>query len=141
MAHVLSFANQTGLCYVKKSKIETRIMQMQTEESEDGITIITLIGKLDIAGTQEIDVRFTALTATRKGLVIVDLSQVSFLASIGIRTLVSSAKALARHGGKAVLLKPQPAVENVLKTSGIDAILPIFHDLETAQRTFGDPGV
>ncbi len=115
-------------------------MEIQIEELGEGTARVNLAGRMDIAGMEEIDVRFTALAAARRGLVIVDLSQVSFLASIGIRTLVSTAKALARHGGRMVLLTPQPVVENVLKTSGIDTVLPIFFDLDTARKTFQSPG-
>src|SRR5438105_2738881 len=54
---------------------------------------IRMSGKMDAIGTQQIDLKFTALTATAKTAVLVDLSKVALLASIGIRTLVSKAQA------------------------------------------------
>lgn len=115
-------------------------MEMRHEKLEDGMMRVSLSGKLDIVGTQDIDVRFTGLTASKGGFFIVDLSEVTFLASIGIRTLVTSAKALARRGGKMVLLKPQPIVENVLKVSGIDTFLPIFFDFDAAREALKGSG-
>jgi anti-anti-sigma factor len=115
-------------------------MEMQSEQLENGLTTITLAGKMDIVGTQDIDVRFTGLTASKGGFFIVDLSGVTFLASIGIRTFITSAKALTRRGGKMVLLNPQPMVENVLKVSWIDTILPIFFDLDAARIALKSSG-
>jgi len=53
-------------------------------ELEDGIKKITLQGRMDIDGTQKIDMKFTAVTASESANVIVDLSGVEFISSIGI---------------------------------------------------------
>jgi anti-sigma B factor antagonist len=111
---------------------EVYTMELTSEELPDGILKIALAGRMDSAGTQAIDLRFTALTATRPAPIIVDLAQVSFLASIGIRTLVSNAKAVERRGGRMVLAGPQPLAEQVLKAAGIDAIIPIYPDVGSA---------
>ena len=107
-------------------------MELETERLDDGIEKLTLAGRMDGAGVEHIGLRFTALTATRKALILVDLSRVSFLASIGIRTLVINAKALRQRGGFMALLKPQPLVAEVLKTAGIEMVIPTFDDLGLA---------
>lgn len=109
-------------------------MELQSRELESGILSISLSGRLDTLGAQEIDMRFTVLSATRKAPVLVDLSQVTFLASIGIRTLVTNAKAQRNRGGSMVLYQPSNVVEEVLKSAGIDTIIPIAHDMEGARR-------
>ena len=75
-------------------------MQLESELLDEYIMKISLDGRLDIEGTQAIDMKFTALTATQKAAILVDMSKVSFLASIGMRTLLSCAKAAAARGGK-----------------------------------------
>jgi anti-sigma B factor antagonist len=102
-------------------------MELATEEIEGGITRIVLDGRLDIAGAGAIDLRFNTLAGSRRA-VVVDLSRVSFLASMGIRLLLTGAKAANSKGGKMVLLGPDPAVEKVLKTAGIDTLISIHHD-------------
>ena len=109
-------------------------MELQISELDSGILGISLSGRMDSAGAQEIDLRFTALTVTRKLPVLVDLSAVTFLASIGIRTLVTSAKAQKRRGGGFVLYRPSVPVQEVLVSAGIDAIIPIAHDMEGARK-------
>ena len=59
-------------------------------------------------------------------------SAVTFVASIGIRTLLTGAKAVHSRGGKLVLLNPSSAVEKVLRVTGVDTLMPIFHDADAA---------
>ncbi len=111
-------------------------MQIESHEVEPGMLGVKLSGRLDAGGVQQIDLKFTALTATKKQYVLVDMSDVSFLASLGIRTLVSSARAQRSRGGGMVLFKPVAAVEEVLKVTGIDKIVPIAHDMDAARGMF-----
>src|SRR5436305_1130268 len=60
---------------------------MEVEELSGGVTKVRLKGRLDIAGAAEIDLRFNALAGAQRA-VIVDLSMVDFLASMGLRTLI-----------------------------------------------------
>ena len=76
------------------------------------------------------------LAGGKKG-VVVDLSEVTFLASIGIRHLVSATKALARKGGKLVLVNPTDAVKEVLVTSGVTDLMPIVATDSAAYELIG----
>jgi anti-anti-sigma factor len=51
---------------------------------------------------------------------------VSFLTSYGIRVLLIGAKIVDSNNGKIVLSCPDPSVAKVLKTAGIDQVIPIF---------------
>jgi anti-anti-sigma factor len=106
-------------------------MNMQFAELAHGVVRIILQGRLDIAGAAKIDLQFSAVAGSRNG-VIVDMSEVTFLASIGIRTLVLGSKAIRRRGGNLVLLSPLPDVEKVLELTGVTDLLPIMHDEATA---------
>ena len=70
--------------------------------------------------------------AGSKKAVLVDLQQVSFLGSMGLRALVAPARAIKSRGGKIVLFGPNEMVEKVLKTSGMDTLAPIHHELQSA---------
>jgi hypothetical protein len=58
-------------------------MKMQVEPVASGMVKVVLEGRLDITGAGVIDLQFNAIAGSHRG-VIVDLSRVSFLASIGI---------------------------------------------------------
>jgi anti-anti-sigma factor len=114
-------------------------MDVQVQHLDGGIERINLAGRLDSASIKDIDLRLSALTAESKASILVDLSQVSFLASIGIRTLLTTARLLRQRGGKMALLNPQSLVEEVLKVTGIESIIPIFHDLDAASAALKAP--
>lgn len=106
-------------------------MEMTVGTIDDGITKVDLAGRLDILAAQEIDLRFNVIVGSHRK-VIVDLEQVPFLASMGIRTLLMGAKTMRSKGGRMALLKPPLDVEKVLIASGTDTVIPILHDLQSA---------
>lgn len=108
-------------------------MNIQYSEMDNGIHLIRLSGTLDIIGTGEIETKFAAFCSGNNNRVIVDLSEVDFLASIGIRLLTLTAKSLTSRGGKMVLLNPNPDVQDVLEITGIPAIIPVYSNLESAE--------
>ncbi len=115
-------------------------MKMTHERTDGDITLIRLAGRLDREGSEAIDHDFTAHAASHQAWVVVDLSAVTFLASVGMRTLISAAKAQTRLGGRLVLLAPAPKVRDTLTTAGIHVIIPVFDDLEAATRSLRGNG-
>ena len=108
-------------------------MDLQYSELSNNIRLIKLNGRLDITGTSEIETKFAAYCDGEKVRVAVDLSEVNFLASIGIRLLTLTAKSVASRGGRMVLINPTMDVANVLEITGISAIIPIYSHFESAE--------
>ncbi len=98
-------------------------MQMTVEDISQGTVIVVLTGALDAAGAAAVEERLAGLADTATRLV-VDLSGVGFMASIGMRSLLATAKALQRRAGRLVLLAPQPMVAEALRTAGISTLIP-----------------
>jgi anti-anti-sigma factor len=111
-------------------------MDLEVADLENGITKVTLSGRFDVEGALKIDGEFNAIAEQKKKL-LVDLSSVTFIASLGIRTLITGAKATANNGGKMVLLDPQPNVEKVLRTSRVDTVIPITYGSTAIDSVFG----
>jgi len=109
-------------------------MTLTTESMDGDITRVLLDGRLDIEGAAAIDLRMNVLSGSAKFLLI-DLRNVSFLGSMGLRSIVVPAQAVRRRGGKVALFAPVPLVEEVIKASNIDQVIPVFHELETAVAT------
>jgi anti-sigma B factor antagonist len=107
-------------------------MQIEAENLDGGILKLILAGRMDVQGATEIDVKF-ASSASRQRSVIVDMSAVDFLASIGIRTLLLTAKAMSQRGGKMVLFNPDTNVTQILEMAGIDTLIPIVRSLDEAR--------
>lgn len=111
-------------------------MEMKLDELKGGITRIKLAGRMDLEASAEIDAAFLASALGAKS-VLVDISGVTFLGSMGIRSFVSAAKAVRNQGGKMILFRPEPAVCTVLKTSAMDTLIPVYYDLKLARRALG----
>jgi anti-sigma B factor antagonist len=108
-------------------------MRLETDEPDGGILKVTLSGRMDIAGVDAIAVPFAAVAATDNRRVILDLTGVDFLASIGIRAILQNARAHKMRGGGMVLLAPPPLVDEVLRAAGVSNVVPIVSDLEAAR--------
>jgi anti-sigma B factor antagonist len=106
-------------------------MTISTESMGGEVTRVILDGRLDIQGSAAIDLKMNVLAGSSKFLLL-DLTNVSFLGSMGLRSIVLPAQTVKRRGGKMALLNPTPMVEEVLKASNIDEIIPIYHDLDAA---------
>ncbi|MEW6030520.1 MAG: STAS domain-containing protein [Chloroflexota bacterium] len=108
-------------------------MDLHYSELGNGIRQIKLIGKLDVIGAGEIETSFAGYCSGDGVRVVVDLSEVDFLASIGIRLLTLTAKSVASRGGRMALLRPIPEVGHVLELAGIPAIIPVYSHIESAE--------
>jgi anti-sigma B factor antagonist len=108
-------------------------MKLQFNELEAGVRLIKLIGALDLSGRYSIEIEFVRQCAGEAVHVVVDLSEVDYISSIGVHMLITSASSVVRRGGKLALLSPQPGVLQVLELTGVLQLIPIFSDLDSAK--------
>jgi anti-anti-sigma factor len=97
-------------------------MELKVESLEGNVRCVKLTGRLDLKGAQEIETHFTSQVGGSKQSVVVDMSGVEFIASIGIRLLMSNIKALRVANAKIVFLQPRKLVEEILRLAGLDTL-------------------
>ena len=114
-------------------------MEISVQQLEHGVKKISLSGRMDIDGTDKIDLRLSAEAAVEKAYVVLDLSALEFMASVGIGAVVRTAKALRLRGGNMVIAAAKPVVALVLRKTGIDAIIPMLPDLPSALHAVFEP--
>lgn len=102
-------------------------MEMKQEEIDGGIIKVTLNGSLDIAGAGVVDMPFNILSG-KHNKIIVDFTGVDFLASIGIRVLVKTAKSVTVRGGRLAIFSASDAAKKVLSATGADTIVFVVDD-------------
>lgn len=104
-------------------------------DENDNLRRITITGRLDVQGTEDIAGQFATLTSSSERRIVVDLTAVKFLASLGIRSIIANAKAVQQRGGKMVLVVgDNVAVVRTLEATGVDALIPMFADSAEATR-------
>ena len=108
-------------------------MEMTVNELNNGITLIALQGTLDIMGVNQVETKFAGYCSGENARILVDMSGVDYMASIGIRLLVTNAKSLRSRNGKMALLSPTTDVFNVLEMTDIPAIIPVYSNFESAE--------
>ena len=107
-------------------------MQMQLGDTVEGVMHIALIGRLDTPGVDRIETQLTAHLVPRGARAMLDLSQVTFIGSGGIRMFITIARALGRKGGKLVLYGAQPLVAQVFPPTSQNEIVPARPDATAA---------
>jgi anti-anti-sigma factor len=109
-------------------------MTIDFDDTKEPLRRITITGRLDIPGTDAIATKFAALAASMERRIILDLTGVDFLASIGIRAIISNAKAQQQRGGKLVLLVSRDSsVQKTLEITGIPDLIPMLTDAAEAE--------
>ena len=99
-------------------------MQIDKTDLGNSITRVKLAGRLDLNGSAMVEIPLSLAAKNCRSLV-VDMSEVSYVASLGVRHLVMAAKTLGRGGGKLVLFAATGPVSEVLETMGITDIIPL----------------
>ena len=107
-------------------------MQLQLKDAGHGILNVLLVGRLDTPGVDRIETQLTAHLVPRGARAMIDLSQVTFIGSGGIRMFITIARTLGRKGGKLVLYGAQPLVAQVLETTSLNEIVPVRSDASAA---------
>ena len=91
-----------------------------------GVTKAVLGGRLDSISVGEVETRFVANIVPKEQPAVVDLSDVSFIASLGIRMLIGTARALQRSNARFAMFGANEAVMEIIETTSLTEIIPVL---------------
>lgn len=103
-------------------------MDIEVTPLSPSLNCLRLQGRLDAATVDRIEVKVNAAAVAPGHDLLIDLQGVEFLASMGIRLLISAARSLKAKGARVVLFGAQPLVHEVLEHVAIDQIVPVAAD-------------
>jgi anti-anti-sigma factor len=83
------------------------------------------VGELDIATTPRLNEYLSTLAQTHHGLIVIDLCQLTFLDSTGVRALVAADSYARRDGWNLAIVKGPPQVQRILEICGLTEVLPL----------------
>lgn len=101
------------------------------EEPRDGAYLVAASGRLDSNSAAALEAVLPARVQANPKLVL-DLSDVPYVSSAGLRVLLIGAKAARSGGHKLVLCGLSPSVREVFDISGFSSIFTIEPDLDSA---------
>jgi len=96
--------------------------------------LIRLVGEADGNEIPSLERAFTRALAARPDAVVVDLSGMTFMSSLGIGSLVTLHKEITRNGGRLRCAGPQPLVAEAFRRVRLYDLLDIRDSLEDAQN-------
>ena len=96
------------------------------------IALVSVSGELDLYVATEMREALASAELLGRGVVVVDLSGVSFLDSTACGLLVGEAKRRRREGGELVLVSNGNRANRVLEVAGIDQVVSVFPTLHAA---------
>ena len=99
-------------------------MQIDKTDLGNSVTRLKLSGRLDLNGAAMAEIPI-ALAARNCQRLLIDMAEVSYVSSLGVRHLVMAAKSLDRTGGRLVLFSVTEEVAEVLETMAITDIIPM----------------
>ena len=103
-----------------------------TKQDEPSATIIRVTGRLDSATASDFETQCGDTLDNAPVKTIIDFSDLEYISSAGLRTLLSLAKKAKSNNRILMLCSLSGLVQEVISVSGFDQILPIVDTLETA---------
>ena len=110
---------------------------MQLDLLENGnVNVLVLSGQLTIGAEGQLSEAIDTLLESDRTSILLDLTRVSYMDSVGIGELVSSYRTVKRLGGALKILGPTKKVRDSLSLTQLLPILEVFDDEETAVASF-----
>jgi anti-anti-sigma factor len=99
---------------------------------EDGYTVATLSGELDVGCTPELREQLLAVLTPWASRLVLDLSGISFCDASGLAVLVSTSRRAALLGGLLRVVAPSSHVDVALRETGLLRLFEIFPTVAAA---------
>jgi anti-anti-sigma factor len=88
-------------------------LTISIEEPRPGTRTVALNGRLDNQSAAELDRRLEELWPGPFDVLVFDLKHLSYISSLGIRSLFHAQKQMRQRQGESLFVDPQPAVRKV----------------------------
>ena len=101
-------------------------------KKEDKAFIVAVKGKMDATTAPEFEDKMNELIAQGENCFIIDFSDLTYISSAGLRSVLASAKKLKSTKGKLLFASINGSVKNVFNISGFALIFEIYDSVESA---------
>ncbi len=105
------------------------ILDFETREGPDS-TQITLRGELDLSTTLKVERELHRVEGSTPGLLVLDLSGLTFLDSTGLRLIVGADQRARRDDRRLAIVKGPAAVHRVFSITKLDERLDMVDDAD-----------
>ncbi len=103
---------------------------------ENGILIAKPQGRLDGSNAQEFQGDLSEAISTDDRGVVLDLADLSYISSAGLRVILMTTKALQRQSTELAVCSLSDPIREVFEISGFDKIIPVWGSQPDAIASF-----
>jgi len=107
-------------------------MEINTKKEAGKGIIVSVRGRIDSASTTELEKVLAESMGRGEKVFVIDLSEVNYISSAGLRSILIINKKLKEKQGLLMLSSLQDMVKEVFDISGSSSIIPIYESTETA---------
>ncbi|MCA1682895.1 MAG: STAS domain-containing protein [Actinobacteria bacterium] len=106
---------------------ELNFPPLAVAESEDGgVRVIALSGELDLASVGDLQAAFDALSGAGRQKLCLDLTELRFIDSSGLASVIRAQMTIAEAGGALAIVCVAGAVQRTVKTTGLLEMLTVL---------------
>lgn len=99
--------------------------------------VVTVVGRVDSSNASELDGTLAQLIEDKHSKLVLELTEVTYMSSAGLRAIVSALRAAKKkHGGDVRIAAPSERVSEVFSLAGLTPMFTMFDDVETAVSSF-----
>lgn len=110
-------------------------MEAKTTQ-EQGVTILSIVGRLDAVAAPDVQAYFMQAVAESPAAVLLDLEGVEYISSGGIRSVIMLMRACERYGSRLRICGMNPFVRQVFELSNLTQIFDIHPGRQDALIAF-----
>lgn len=100
------------------------------------VSILTVSGRVDSSTAPDFDKALQSLINANRSQIVVDMKDVEYLSSAGLRALVAALKAAKSGGGDVRIAQPSRRVREVIDLAGLNSVFTIYDDMVEAVGSF-----
>ena len=105
----------------------------KTAAAAGPVPTIAPTGALDLATSRGLQTRLAELAGEPGQEAILDLSNVSFIDSVGLGVLLKAASRFHRQGKRLLIVAPQGPASRILEFAGVSDRLPVVDSIDEAR--------
>ncbi len=94
--------------------------------------VVTLGGSAGMAEAESLRQRLEHLAQNKSPLIVLDLSEMDFISSLGLGAIVAGHLKCRHHQGLIRLVNPQPAVRELLETTRLNQLFQVYSSIDEA---------
>ena len=109
------------------------------ERRQGAADILSLKGRMDATTSPEAEAHLTHLLDGGSRIIIVDLADLEYISSAGLRVLLAALKRLKQSGGELRLASLQPEIRKVFEIAGFHRLFPLYPGVAEVLLPSGTP--